>query len=91
MGYRVPSSIFSPFYLVMKPVVLSLLLLVLALSGCEKEGVDALPKPTQKGLNTMGCLVDATPGCRTETQRGKAVLYRRWSHTGGATTRDAFR
>jgi hypothetical protein len=44
----------------MKTVFLSLLGLLLALSGCEKEGVDALPKATQQGLNKMGCLLDGT-------------------------------
>ena len=39
---------------------LSLLALLPALSSCDKEGVDALPKATQKGLNTMGCLLDGT-------------------------------
>ncbi|OGX86509.1 hypothetical protein [Hymenobacter glacialis] len=42
----------------MKQMALSLLSLALTLSSCEKEGVDALPKATQKGLNKMGCLVD---------------------------------
>ncbi|GAB3304168.1 hypothetical protein GCM10027348_32750 [Hymenobacter tenuis] len=31
---------------------------LLALSSCEKEGVDALPEATQEGKNKMGCLVD---------------------------------
>lgn len=34
------------------------LLFVFALSSCETEGVDALPKATQQGLNKMGCLLD---------------------------------
>ena len=44
----------------MKPTLPALLLLVLLLAaGCHKDGPEAgLPKPTQEGKNTAGCLVN---------------------------------
>jgi hypothetical protein len=39
----------------MKTVLLCLLVL---LAGCKKEEVDALPKATQQGKHTFGCLLD---------------------------------
>lgn len=41
----------------MKPLYLVPLALLLA-AGCKKEPADLLPKATQRGKNTMGCLVD---------------------------------
>ncbi|AII51801.1 DUF6252 family protein [Hymenobacter sp. APR13] len=43
----------------MKPAFTLLTLLLVFLSAsCKKEEVDALPKATQEGKNTMGCLVN---------------------------------
>ena len=41
----------------MKPF-LRIVLLTLAIGGCKKKEVDALPKATQSGQNTFGGLVD---------------------------------
>ena len=42
----------------MKPLPLVLLAVAVATSSCKKEEVDALPKATQSGQHTFGCLVD---------------------------------
>lgn len=44
----------------MKPflTILFAFALLAATTSCEKEEVDALPKATQEGKNTFGCLVD---------------------------------
>lgn len=41
----------------MKPLYLLPAVLLLA-AGCKKDPIKALPKATQEGKNTMGCLVD---------------------------------
>src|SRR5947209_256007 len=41
----------------MKPLFLTLILLVLLNSSCKKE-VDKLPPAIQTGANTFGCLID---------------------------------
>ncbi|WP_210521986.1 DUF6252 family protein [Hymenobacter terricola] len=35
-----------------------LLVLLVLLASCKKEEIDALPKATQQGKNTFGCLLD---------------------------------
>ena len=42
----------------MKPLPITLLAVALAASSCKKEEADALPKATQTGQHTFGCLVD---------------------------------
>ena len=42
----------------MKNVPLCLLVLLVLLAGCKKEEIDALPKATQQGKHTFGCLLD---------------------------------
>jgi hypothetical protein len=42
----------------MKPLPLVLLAVAIAAGSCKKEEINALPKATQTGQNTFGCLVD---------------------------------